>query len=278
MLFAPENLGTKRSWVACAGRDTPLDPLDVSSLSATEPLMAETLDRALARQSAKYSPHRHEAAFLILAGVFLTHALLGELIGGKLVELGGRLLSVGVIPWPVVFITTDLVNEYYGPRAVRRLTLLAIALIVYSFVVLYLCMLPSASAHSPVRDEQFAAVFGQSLWIIAGSVTAFALSQLMDVVVFVFAAARTGHRLLWVRAVGSTVVSQLLDTFVINAIAFGLPGRLGAGRILELSLSNYVYKFIIAILTLPFIYLGHGLLERYLRPDRTRGALAPSPG
>ena len=68
------------------------------------------------RQSSLYRPTRRETVFLILAAIFLTHALLGEIIGGKLFELGGYIMSIGVIPWPIVFIATDLVNEYYGPR------------------------------------------------------------------------------------------------------------------------------------------------------------------
>lgn len=210
-----------------------------------------------------YRPDRRETVFLVLAGVFVTHALLGELIGGKLFELGGYVMSIGVIPWPMVFITTDLVNEYYGPRAVRRLTLLTIGLIVYAFVILYLCIGVRASAISPVDDAAFATVFGQSLWIIVGSICAFALSQLLDALIFVLAKAKTGGRLLWVRAVGSTVVSQLVDTFVINVVAFGVPGKLSPAQVVELSFTNYTYKFVIAIATLPFIYAGHGILDRY---------------
>lgn len=211
-----------------------------------------------------WNPTRREAVFLVLAGVFITHALLGEVVGGKLVEISGWTMSVGVIPWPVVFVTTDLVNEYYGPKAVRRLTLLAIVLIAYAFVVLYLCTSVSASGISPVSDAAFAEVFGQSMWIIVGSIAAFAVSQLLDVGVFGLVRSRTGERWLWARAVGSTVVSQLVDTFVINAIAFGLPGKITGAQVIELSVTNYAYKFLIAIATLPVVYAGHGIVSRYL--------------
>lgn len=228
-------------------------------------------ETAWQQQLRLYRPDRRETVFLVLAGVFVTHALLGELIGGKLFELGGYLMSIGVIPWPIVFITTDLVNEYYGPRAVRRLTLLTIGLIVYAFLILYLCISVRASPISPVNDAAFAMVFGQSLWIIVGSIVAFALSQLLDALVFVLAKAKTGGRLLWLRAVGSTVVSQLVDTFVINTVAFGLPGKLSAAEVVELSFTNYTYKFVIALATLPFIYAGHELLDRYFG-RKTAGA------
>ena len=226
--------------------------------------MTVSLGRAWREQSLKYVPGKRDTTYLVLAGIFVAHAIIAELVGGKLIEVGGRLLSVGVIPWPVVFVATDLINEYYGPRAVRRLTLLTMALIVYTFAIVYLCILPTAAGVSPVSDEAFRAVFGQSLWIIVGSVIAFAISQLVDAAVFVMVAARTAGRLLWMRAVGSTVVSQLIDTFVINLVAFGLPGRISLADVVELSIGNYVYKFVVAIGTLPLIYLGHSVLDRYL--------------
>lgn len=210
---------------------------------------------------------RRDLVFFVLAGVFITHALLGELLGGKLFTAWGWVMSIGVIPWPVVFVTTDLVNEYYGPRAVRRLTLLAIVLIVYTFGLLWLCMLVPAASISPVDDASFNRVFGQSMWIIVGSIVAFAISQLLDASVFVALRRLTKSRLLWLRAVGSTVISQLIDTFVINTIAFGLPGKISPGEVLELSVTNYGYKFIVALATLPVIYFGHGIVDRYFAGD-----------
>jgi uncharacterized integral membrane protein (TIGR00697 family) len=222
---------------------------------------------AVVEDTRQHEPSRRDRVFLVLAGVFVTHALLGELIGGKLFTAFGWVMSIGVIPWPVVFVTTDLVNEYYGPRAVRRLTLLAVALIVYAFALLYVCMQVTAAEISPVSDAAFDMVFGQSMWIIAGSLVAFAGSQLLDALVFVILRRRTGERALWLRAVGSTIVSQLVDTFVVNGIAFGLSGKLTGAQVVELSVTNYGYKFLIALGTLPVIYAGHGLMERYLRGD-----------
>lgn len=222
---------------------------------------------AAAEDTPEHAPSRRDRVFLVLAGIFITHALLGELIGGKLFTAWGWVMSIGVIPWPVVFVTTDLVNEYYGPAAVRRLTIMAVGLIVYAFALLLVCMQVTAAEISPVSDAAFDMVFGQSMWIIVGSLFAFALSQMLDAMVFVVLKKRTGQRLLWLRAVGSTVFSQLVDTFVINGIAFGLSGKLTSGQVVELSVTNYGYKFIIAIATMPVIYAGHGLMERYLRGE-----------
>ena len=215
--------------------------------------------------SASYNPTRRDRMFVVLAGLFVTHALLGELTGGKLIVMAGFTMSIGVIPWPAVFVTTDLINEYYGPRAVRRLTYLTMALIAYAFVLLLLCMQVPAAGISPVSGEAFDMVFGQSLGIILGSITAFVVSQLLDAAVFASLRSRTSGRLLWLRALVSTVVSQLIDSFIVTFIAFVIFGTMSAGKGFEVSMTNYVYKFIIALGTLPVIYAGHGVMDRYLR-------------
>lgn len=217
------------------------------------------------------SPKRkREFVFLILSGIFIANAILAEMVGGKLVNIGGGVFSLGVIMWPVVFVTSDLVNEYYGRDGVRNLSLFTAALIAYAFVILYVGLNIPAVDFSPVKDEAFANVFGQSLWIIIGSLAAFLLSQMVDVGVFWMVRARTDGRYLWARATGSTLVSQLVDSFVVAGIAFYLPGLLGLSRGLTLSQyllmagSNYGYKVLIAIAMTPAIYLGHGLIDRAL--------------
>ena len=207
---------------------------------------------------------RRDIVYLALAGFFVTNAILGEVTGGKLFTFGVFTLSIGVIPWPVVFIATDLINEYFGREGVKRLTFMTIALIVYAFVVLFLAMQVPAASFSPVTDAQFQAVFGQSLWIIVGSVTAFALSQLVDVGVFWLVRHRTGGRFLWMRATGSTVVSQLIDSIVIIGIAFWLPGKVKTAEFLQVAASNYSFKLLIALGTTPLLYAGHAAIDRFL--------------
>jgi queuosine precursor transporter len=208
--------------------------------------------------------NRRDVVYLALAGFFVTNAILGEVTGGKLFTLGPFTLSIGVIPWPVVFLSTDLMNEYFGRDGVRRLTFMTIGLIIYAFVVLFLAMQVPAASFSPVSDAQFEAVFGQSLWIIVGSVVAFAVSQLVDVGVFWLVRHKTGGRFLWMRATGSTVVSQLLDSIVIIGIAFWLPGKVQTSEFLTVAASNYSYKFLIAVGMTPVIYAAHSLIDRFL--------------
>lgn len=208
---------------------------------------------------------RKDLVYLILAGLFVCNAILGEVLGGKLIAVGPFIMSIGVIPWPVVFLTTDLMNEYFGRPGVRRLTWLTVGLILYAFVVIFAAMsVPAAKGISPVDDASFETVFGQSLWIIVGSVVAFTISQMLDVFIFWFFRDKTKGRHLWLRATGSTAFSQLVDTFVILGIAFYLPGKIGGSDYLRLSMTNYTYKLGIAIALTPVIYAAHSVIDRYL--------------
>jgi len=230
------------------------------------------------------SRSRRDLVYFILGGFFLTNAILGELTGGKLFSMPALglgwlglkevVLSIGVIPWPVVFITTDLINEYFGTAGVRRLTFLAVTMVSYAFLVLFFEIQVPAWDSSPVPHDMFSRVFGQSMWIIVGSLTAFLIAQFLDVVIFHAVKRRTGHRMLWLRATGSTVFSQLVDTFVVLFVGFRLPSILKVSgyeltweKFVQVAVGNYSYKLAIAILITPIIYLAHGLIDRFLERE-----------
>lgn len=164
--------------------------------------------------------------YIVLAGIFITNALVAELIGGKLIYIGNNVMSLGILPWPIVFITTDLINEYFGEKGVKKLSLITAALIAYTFILLLIGLnIPAVKGDGLITDDQFSAVFGQSMWIIVGSISAFLVSQLIDVTLFHFLKNRTGKKMLWLRSTGSTVISQLFDSFIVLGIAFWLPGK-----------------------------------------------------
>jgi len=229
---------------------------------------------------------KKEKLFLFLATFFVANAIIAEIIGGKLIVLGDPtfsfllnfgffetqvgpfILSVGVFPWPIVFLSTDLINEYFGKRGVRQITNIAVVLILYVFVIIFVTMIPQAAEGiSPVTDESYRQVLSQSMWIIVGSIVAFVVSQIVDVMVFHLFRRKTGGKMLWARATGSTVVSQLIDSIIILGIAFYLPGKITFAQFLGFAITNYSYKVLIAILITPLIYLGHGLINRYLGKD-----------
>lgn len=208
--------------------------------------------------------YRQNMIYLVLTGFFVTNAILAEIIGGKLIQIGSFILSMGVLPWPIVFITTDLINEYFGKKGTRRITLMTAGLIVYAFLILFASMQVPAWSGSPVSGEAYNQVFGQSLWIITGSITAFLISQLIDVVAFWKFRDWTGGRMLWLRATGSTLISQLIDTFVVLGIAFWIPGKLDTAAYLSSAFTAYTYKILVAVAITPVIYAAHHAIDRYL--------------
>jgi queuosine precursor transporter len=212
---------------------------------------------------------RKDLVFLVLAGFFITNAIVAELIGGKLVQFFGLFTqSIGIILWPVVFILTDLINEHYGKKGVRKLTYITIGLISYMFLIILICLQIPAISGSPVDDAHFKTVFGQSQWIIVGSVVAFLTSQLVDVYVFWLFRNRTGGKMIWLRSTGSTVVSQLIDTFVVQFIAFVLPGVWTIDIFIHNAMWGYLFKLLVAICLIPLIYLGHYLIKKFLAKER----------
>jgi uncharacterized integral membrane protein (TIGR00697 family) len=185
-------------------------------------------------------------------------------------------LTAGVLLWPVVFVLTDIVNEYFGKRGVRLLSLVAVGMILYAFAMVSWAMrlVPAdfwvvrETAHGPLDMERaFDGVFGQGLWIIAGSVIAFLVGQLVDVWTFHLVKRRTGERWIWLRATGSTVVSQLVDSFVVLFVAFYLGAGWDLSLVLAIGAMNYAYKFVVALAATPVIYLMHGAIERWLGPE-----------
>jgi uncharacterized integral membrane protein (TIGR00697 family) len=207
--------------------------------------------------------------------------VIAEVVGGKVIWIGpewatlfgSRLAaSVGVLMWPVVFVTTDIINEYFGRRGVRSLTFLTVAMVAYVFVILYCAQLTPAAYGSDgkpfgVDDASFNNVFGTSRWIIVGSLLAFVVSQLVDVAVFHTFRKRTGHGMLWLRSTGSTVVSQMIDSIIVLYIGLALPKGWSMATFWCVAVSNYSIKLVIAVLMTPVIYVVHGVIDRYLGKD-----------
>lgn len=232
--------------------------------------------------------------FVILAGIFITNALLAEMIGVKIFSAETTLgltpahltimgfvmdfnLTAGVVIWPVVFITTDLINEYFGQPGVKRISYFTVILICYAFLVMLLAIkLPPAGWWIEVNNKDaegnffnidfaFGKIFGQGQRIILGSLTAFLVGQLIDVFVFQKLKHLTGSKMLWLRATGSTLISQFVDSFVVLYIAFS--GIFSNQQIVAIGITNYIYKFLVAIALTPLVYVGHSIIDKYLGKD-----------
>ena len=240
--------------------------------------------------------------FLILGGFFIANALIAEIIGVKIFSLEKTLgfqqlnirilgndlsvnLTAGVLLWPVVFIMTDIMNEYYGPKGVRFLSFLTAGLIAFAFIIFYGAMrltpadffiTSKQGSGVPDMEKAYESVLGQGGNIILGSLVAFVLSQLIDVFTFHKIKKATGEKAIWLRATGSTLISQLIDSFVVLFIAFYVGSRINNADgdfvwplelVLAVCVVNYLYKFLIALVLTPVIYLVHTLIEKYLGPD-----------
>jgi queuosine precursor transporter len=234
------------------------------------------------------------ALFIVLSAIFLTNAIVAELIGVKIFSIEALLnlppaqlklfggfaldfnLTAGVVIWPVVFITTDIINEYFGQSGVKRLSTLAAVMISYVFVAVYfVTTLPAAEFWMQINskmpdgssfdiDYAFSKIFLQGLGIIIGSIVAFLISQFLDVYVFHYLRRFTGHRKIWLRATGSTLVSQLIDSFVVLAIAFNIFGQWSLQQVVSVGIINYIYKSFVAVVLTPLLYVAHGIIDSYL--------------
>ena len=229
---------------------------------------------------------KKQQLYLVLSGIFIENALLAEIIGVKIFSLLPLLgrddnLTAGVLIWPVVFVTTDIINEYFGKAGVLRVSYLTMALILFAFGVIYLTTkLPPAQFWLDVNkadnqgrpfniDFAYQSIFRQGLGIITGSIVAFAVGQLLDATIFAALRRATGGRYIWLRATGSTLVSQLVDSFVVLYVAFYVFGNWTFEQVISVANTNYWYKFAAAILLTPVLYLAHFLIDRYLGRDET---------
>ncbi len=215
---------------------------------------------------------RRAQFFVFLVAVFVTSLVVGDILGGKLTEapLFGRvrIISVGMIPFPVTFLLTDLLNEFYGKKAARFVTIVGFFMALFTYVlILVSAALPWASlSREPgwtgMTEGAFQSVFLSSQRILLASMVAYLFGQFLDIGVFHLLKRLTHNRLLWLRATGSTLASQLVDTFVIQVLAWS--GTLSAGKLLELVATGYTIKIVAAVGLTPFIYAGHVLVQRVL--------------
>lgn len=221
--------------------------------------------------------------FFILSGIFITNAIIAEILGTKIFEFDFILnfnMSVGVIIWPVVFITTDIINEYFGKKGIKKISYFTILLIIYVFIIIYMSTkltpnnywlnINNVDNHgNPFNiDYAYNIIFLQSTGIIIGSIIAFLIAQILDVIVFHKLKKMTKGKFIWLRATGSTLISQFIDSFVVLFIAFYLLAPndkvWSLSQVFSVGFDNYTFKFIIAILITPLIYLAHYLIDNYM--------------
>ena len=241
--------------------------------------------------------------WILLSGFFVTNTLVAEYMGVKLFSLEKTFgfaeanwtifgqpnlnftLTAGMLLWPAVFVMTDIINEYYGRKGVRILSFMTAGLVLYGFIMLFFAMklepadfwrtshinpnwsdAQKAEALRQVGDYNAAynVVFGQSQWIIVGSLIAFLIGQIVDVNVFHRIKESTGEGKIWMRSTGSTLVSQFIDTFVVGIFALHIGLKIPLAQVIATCCMGYLYKGVVALLMTPVIYGIHGIIENYL--------------
>ncbi len=236
---------------------------------------------------------KKQTLYLILCGIFLTNAVVAEVIGAKIFSVEATLgiaplqlpfmgkkfdfnMSAGVLNWPFVFITSDIINEYFGKSGVKKISYLTAILIAYSFIIIYISTIVAPadfwmkhnasdkSGNFLNIDDAYSIIFRQGLGIILGSITAFLVGQILDATVFHWLRRYTQNKMIWLRATGSTLISQLVDSYVVVFIAFYVFNNWTLSEVLSTGTNNYLYKFVVAVLLTPLVYLAHFLIDRYL--------------
>ncbi len=236
---------------------------------------------------------KKQKLYLVLCLIFLTNAILAEIIGVKIFSLEKYIgtdpfqlhlpynfildfnLTAGVVIWPIVFITSDIINEYFGKKGLKMISYLTAFLILYSFGIIYFSTtLPPADFWIAINKQSndssfninsaFSMIFRQGLGIITGSLVAFLIGQIIDTHTFHYLKSVSGSKNLWLRSTGSTIVSQFIDSFVVLGIAFYVFGNWTWQQVIAVGLINYFYKFTIAVLLTPLLYIAHNVIDKYL--------------
>ena len=220
--------------------------------------------------------------YLWLSGLFITSLLIADITGSKFFHFDLFTVSlpwigsynfvthsVGMFAFPITFLLTDLVNEYYGKRAARRLTYLGLAMSGFAFLLIFAGRKASVSEISPISQDAFDAVFAMSNRLYIASLTAYFVGQMCDIWTFSAIKTLTNGKWVWLRATGSTVISQAIDSFLVTSILFfsTINPKTHAAytwhEIIETAATGYILKFLIAIGLTPVIYLGRWIIRTY---------------
>lgn len=239
----------------------------------------------------EYLRERRELVYVVLVGFFLCSMTLLNVIGiTRFVQLGPMQLAVGVLPYPLTFLCTDLVCELYGKRRANLMVTIGLVLNFFILGVLYLgSALPAVELASqpPWQNialagdvalpdgsiatgsiELFALIYATTSGAVFASMLAYVAAQYVDVRLFHFWKGVTRGKHLWVRNNLSTMMSQMVDSFMVISVTFGaafLRGDMALGLILTLMLNNYMFKFFAALIDTPLIYLLVWKLKPWLQ-------------
>lgn len=214
--------------------------------------------------------------YLILAILFITSLVVSNLIFKKFFYfypidetiLGVRLfeISVGILPYPITFLITDLISEIYGKKKANEVVVGGIFASVFAMGIVFIANIVPATSWSPVDDSMFTEVFGSTSIAVLSSMLAYLFAQFVDIQIYHFWKKLTKGKHLWLRNNCSTFLSQFIDTATVLILlcSFGeIEWKLFNG----LLLAGFSFKVLIALLDTPFLYLGVALFRKRFQLD-----------
>lgn len=196
--------------------------------------------------------------YLILASVFIASLVVSNLIFQKFFSFNflgwyNFEISVGILPYPITFLVTDLISEIYGKKKANQVVIAGIFASVFSLLIIMISDIAPATEWSPVGDKTFHDVFGLSILAVMASMMAYLVAQFVDIRIYHFWKVKTKGKHLWLRNNFSTISSQFLDTFTVLFLlcSFGVIEWSLFGLLL---LNGFLYKLLVALLDTPLLY------------------------
>ncbi|MBB4118688.1 hypothetical protein GGR32_000968 [Mesonia hippocampi] len=204
--------------------------------------------------------------YLVLASLFIASLVASNLIFQKFFywDFFGVYtfeISVGVLPYPITFLITDLISEIYGKRKANQIVTAGIFASLFSMLIVYTAQMAPATSWSPINDKLFSKVFGSTVIAVLASMLAYLFAQYIDIQLFHFWKKLTKGKHLWLRNNCSTFLSQFVDTFTVVFLLCSV-GKIAWENFSILLLSGFLFKVLIAALDTPFLYLGTYILRR----------------
>ena len=204
--------------------------------------------------------------FLMLAGIFIASLVACNLIFQKFFTwspfgLYTFEISVGIIPYPVTFLVTDIISEIYGRKKANQVVTAGLVTSVFVFIIVMLAIKADATEWSPVSNETFSSVFGLTGISVGASMAAYLIAQYIDIRIFHFWKNLTKGKHLWLRNNGSTILSQLVDTATV-LLLLSSAGAIGWDKFGSLLINGFLFKVLVALFDTPFFYISTYFLRK----------------
>ncbi len=198
--------------------------------------------------------------YLILAALFIASLVVSNLIFQKFFywDFFGIYtfeISVGILPYPITFLITDIISEVYGKRKANQVVTAGIFASFFSMLIVFVSGIVPATDWSPINDSLFNKVFGATAIAVLASMMAYLFAQYVDIQIFHFWKRLTKGKHLWLRNNFSTFLSQFIDTFTVLFLLCSF-GKIDWELFGALLLSGFLFKVLIAALDTPFLYLA----------------------